>query len=143
VSDRYRAVHISEIPSPEEPGPNEPDWKPVRIFFGIQSFGTNAYVARKQGDVLVEEHSETDESGTQHEELFFVASGEARFTIGDDDVAAPAGTFVYIRDPDVMRGAVAEAGGTTVLVFGGTPGEAFEVSPWERKWVSKVAASGD
>jgi hypothetical protein len=140
VSDRYRAVHIADIPSAEEPGPSGPDWKPVRIYFDIRSFGTNAYVARKRGDVLVGEHTETD---TKHEELFFVARGEARFTIEGEEVAAPAGTFVYIRDPDVNRGAVAEADDTIMLAVGGTPGEAFDVSSWERKWVSRVGASGD
>jgi hypothetical protein len=136
----YHAAHISEIPSPEEqPGAQDPDWKPVRIFFGITSFGTNAYIGRGKGDLLVEEHTEVDDSGTQHEELFFVATGHARFTVDDEDVDAPAGTFVYIRDPSVRRSARAEAGDTTVLAFGGTPGEAFDVSPWERKWEPKVA----
>ena len=140
MSDRYRAVHISDIPSAEEPGTNDRDWKPVRIFFDIRSFGTNAYVARKKDDVLVGEHTETD---TKHEELFYVASGAARFTIDGDEVDAPVGTFVYVRDPGVDRGAVAEADGTTVVVVGGTPGEAFDVSQWELKWVSRVGASGD
>jgi hypothetical protein len=47
---------------------------------------------------------------------------------------APAGTFVYVRDPAVTRSAVARDRGTTVLAFGGTPGEAFSVSEWEREY---------
>jgi mannose-6-phosphate isomerase-like protein (cupin superfamily) len=136
----YHAVHLEEIPGPEkERNEGEPDWKPLRIFFGIRSFGTNAYVGRQAEDELVEEHTEIDDSQTKHEELYFVASGRARFTIDGEDVDAPAGTFVYIRDPSVKRSARAEEDETTLLAFGGTPGEAFDVSPWERKWEPKVA----
>lgn len=138
----YHAVHLSDIPSPAEPGEREPDWKPLRIFFGISSFGTNAYVARKKGDLLVEEHTEVEDSGTQHEELYFIAGGRARFTIAGDEFEAPAGTFVYVHDPAAKRAATAEEDGTMLLAFGGTPGEAFDVSPWERKWESKVARLG-
>lgn len=136
----YHAVHISDIPNGEsESKQGEPDWKPLRIFFGISSFGTNAYTARRKGDELVEEHTEIEDSGTKHEELYFIAGGRARFTVDGDEVDAPAGTFLYIRDPSVVRSARAEEDNTTLLAFGGTPGEAFDVSPWERKWEPKVA----
>ena len=85
---------------------------------------------------MIGEHTEVDESGTRHEELFFVASGEATFKVGDETFDAPAGTFVYVGDPEVLRGAVARTAGTTVLAVGGEPGAAYEVSPWERKYTS-------
>jgi tetratricopeptide (TPR) repeat protein len=66
----------------------------------------------------------------RHEELYVVASGRARFTVDGDELDAPRGTFVFV-EPESKRGAIAEEDGTTVLVFGGTPGEAFKVSPWE------------
>ena len=131
----WRSAHISDIPSlvyEEEPG--EADWKPVRIHFGIRAFGTNAYVVRRSGDEVIGEHTETDESGTRHEELYYVVAGHATFTVEGEEVDAPAGTFVYVRDPDANRGAVAREDETTILCFGGTPGEAFAVSPWERKY---------
>jgi quercetin dioxygenase-like cupin family protein len=130
----YEAIHIDEMPEPEyEKQAGDTDWRPIRIHFGITSFGVNAFTAKK-GDTVVIEHRETEESGTRHEELYFVASGEAIFTIEGDEVAAPAGTLVYISDPEALRSAVAVADGTTVLCLGGTPGEAFEVSEWERKY---------
>ena len=46
---------------------------------------------------------------------------------------APAGTFVYVRDPEVVRGATALAPDTILLAVGGEPGKAFEVSSWERQ----------
>jgi hypothetical protein len=138
----FEAIHIEDIPEPEgEKSPDEPAWRPVRIHFGITSFGTNAYTARKAGQLLVEEHRESEESGTQHEELYFVATGHAKFVVAGTEVDAPAGTFLYVPDPDAVRSAVAEADQTTVLCFGGTPGEAFGVSPWERKYDPAVAES--
>lgn len=132
---RYEVAKIEDIPELiYEQEPQEADWRPIRIHFGIRAFGTNAYVAREAGQQIVGEHSETDESGTRHEELYYVARGHATFTIEGQEIDAPEGTFVYVPDPDAVRSAVAHEPGTTVLCFGGTPGEAFEVSPWERKY---------
>jgi hypothetical protein len=125
-------AHFDEIPSQPQPDTNA-DWKPVRHFFDLGSFGASLYVGHADGEVLTSEHSETDEAGTSHEELFYVAQGRATFVVADEEVDAPAGTFVYVPDPDVRRGAVAREPGTVVLVVGGTPGVAFEVSPWERE----------
>jgi hypothetical protein len=135
MASSFEAIHIADIPEPEyEKRPDDPDWHPLRMHFGIRSFGANAYTAREAGGRLTEPHSETKDSGTRHEELFFVATGHATFTVDGDEVDAPAGTFVYVRDPGVVRSAVAREAGTTVVGLGGTPGEAFEISPWERKY---------
>jgi hypothetical protein len=131
---RYEAIHIDDIPEPEfDKDPEDPDWRPLRIHFGIKAFGANAYTTRRPGR-LVEEHTETKDSGSQHEEIYFVAKGHATFTVEGEDVDAPEGTFVYIRDPGLTRSAVAREADTTVLAFGGTPGEAFAVSAWESKY---------
>jgi tetratricopeptide (TPR) repeat protein len=75
---------------------------------------------------VVEEHSE--EGG--HEELYFVASGRARFVLGDDEIDAPAGTFVH-AEPGTRRGAVATVPNTTILAIGAKPGVPHEISKWE------------
>jgi quercetin dioxygenase-like cupin family protein len=138
----FEAIHIDDIPEPDdEKSADEPDWRPVRIHFGITSFGTNAYTARKAGQLLIEKHSESEDSDSRHEELYFVATGHAKFVVAGEEVDAPAGTFVYVPDPDAVRSAVAEADQTTVLCFGGTPGEAFSVSPWEKKHDPAAAES--
>jgi hypothetical protein len=127
----YQVTHIDRIHEPAgEKEPGERDWHAVRMHFGIQSFGVNAYRATKQGEI-VGEHDEVD---TQHEELFFVASGNATFTIDGMSVEAPADTFVYVPDPASMRSAVAHEAGTTVVCVGGAPGKAFSVSAWEQKY---------
>jgi tetratricopeptide (TPR) repeat protein len=104
--------------------------RPVRLHFGINSFGINAYSARA-GERVIEEHDELGHGAGRHEELYFVATGHATFELGGEEVDAPAGTAVFVRDPAVRRGAVAKEADTTVLVVGGVPGRVFEPSPWE------------
>jgi tetratricopeptide (TPR) repeat protein len=104
----------------------------VRTYFGIGAFGVNAYVADDAGERLIGEHDEMGKSAGQHEELYFVSSGHATFVVNGDEIDAPAGTFVFVRDPAAKRSAVAKESGTIVIVAGGKPGEAFTPSPWER-----------
>ena len=109
-----------------------PSWAMVRTHFDIRSFGVNAYIAEEPGITIIEEHDELGERAGGHEELYFVSDGRATFTVDGDEIDAPAGTFVFVRDPAVKRTAVAEEAGTTILIAGGKPGEAFSPSPWER-----------
>ena len=102
-------------------------WKPVRRPLGITAFGINAYTAANAGDEVVEEHTE-EQLG--HEEVYFVHTGHAVFTVDGEEVDAPAGTLVYLDDVRQRRHAVAKKAGTTVLAIGGVPGT-HEPSPWE------------
>lgn len=126
----YRAAHVSEVETPAPRQDGEAPWHAVRRQFGIASFGVSADVAERAGDVLTSFHDEIAGSGTRHEELFSVASGHAVFTVDDETVDAPAGTFVYVRDPALRLGATVRDLGKTVLAAGGDPGRPFEVSPW-------------
>ena len=123
-------AHLSELPS-VSPRAGVVR-KPLRQHFDVQAFGTNVYAAAEAGAHVISEHTETQGSGTRHEELYFVAEGHATFTVAGEEIDAPRGTFVFVRDPSVLRGAVAREAGTTVFVVGASPGEAFRVSPWER-----------
>ena len=128
----YVAVDVESLPT-EPSHLEEGVWRPVRHLLGIRAFGTNAYVARAPGAMVIEDHTERNESGTAHEELYVVLRGHAVFTIDGEEIDAPHGTLVFVRDPDLRRSAVAREAGTTVLAIGGTPGAAYEVSPWERR----------
>jgi hypothetical protein len=133
VSDApFRLAHVSEVVTPAKTDADDSHWHAVRIHFGIGSFGIGAYTAEAAGDEFTSEHDELD---TRHEELFYVASGSARFTVQGESVDAPAGTFLYVRDPALRRGATALEPGTTLLAIGGEPGKAFEVSSWEQEYV--------
>ncbi len=104
------------------------EWRPIRLRLGIRAFGVNAYTAEKVGDWIVEEHTE---GSLRQEELYVVVRGHATFTLGEDEIDAPAGTLVFIPDPDLKRKAVADEEGTAVLAVGARPGEAFTPSAWE------------
>ena len=121
----YKVLTIDELDRiPVEQGL---EWRPIRRRLGIRAFGMNAYTAEKVGDLVVEEHKE----GSGHEEVYVVVSGMARFTVGGEEFDAPAGTIVYLPDPQVLRAASSKEEGTTVLAVGGWPDKAFEPSGWE------------
>jgi tetratricopeptide (TPR) repeat protein len=107
------------------------DTIPIRIPLGIAAFGVNAYGAREVGGHVIEEHDELGAGAGRHEELYLVLAGHATFTVGGEELDAPAGTLVFVRDPATRRSATAVEADTTVLVVGGTVGKAFEPSPWE------------
>ncbi|MDQ3865464.1 MAG: hypothetical protein M3304_01360, partial [Actinomycetota bacterium] len=135
----YQTAHVDELDS--VPVTETLRWRPVRRRFGIRAFGVNAYTAADTGDEIVEDHTEAT---YRHEELYFVARGHATFTVAGDEIDAPAGTFVFIRDPEVRRHAVAREAGSTVLAVGGRPGEPFRESGWEYTLMARQhAAAGD
>lgn len=124
MSEGYEIAHVDDLE--ELPINNgEFNWRPIRSRFGISAFGTNAYTAQA-GQRVVEEHYEQD----GHEEMYVVLRGRATFTLGDDEVDAPAGTLVFAK-PGTKRGAIAAEDGTAILAVGAKPGIVFEPSPWE------------
>jgi quercetin dioxygenase-like cupin family protein len=128
-----KVVHLDDIE--RIPGPDTLTWLPVRARLGIGAFGCNAYVAGAEGEDVVEPHTE---AGTTHEELYFVARGRAEFTVDGERFDAPAGTYVFVPEPESHRHAVAAEAGTTVLSFGGPP--TFEPSEWEGRWLREHRA---
>ena len=127
MADAWGSLRLDEIdPIPVVNGTLL--WRPIRRTLDIGAFGINAYVAPEAGVDVVEEHTE---SALGHEEVYIVLSGRATFTLGDDELDAPTGTVVFIRDPAVKRHARAEEPGTQVLAVGGRRGEGFEPSTWE------------
>jgi mannose-6-phosphate isomerase-like protein (cupin superfamily) len=130
-----RAIHLDDLDRiPLAHG----FWRPVRRPFGITAFGVNAYSADGAGDDLIEPHDEASPGSGRHEELYLVAAGTATFTVGDEEIDAPAGTLVFVP-PGVHRQATAAAANTTVVVIGGRPGAGLPVSPFEY-WYAAVPA---
>ena len=123
----FETVHLDELPR----FGGDFDTIPIRIPLGISAFGVNAYGSREAGGHVIEEHDELGAGAGRHEELYVVLAGRATFTLGGDELDAPAGTLVFVRDPAVRRGAVAAEPDTTVLVVGATAGKPFAPSPWE------------
>lgn len=129
MSDRFSVMPIASIDGYADEG--RPLWHMVRSALGIEAFGINAWTATADGQEVISEHEEVGQGAGRHEELYVVVSGVARFTLDGEEVEAPAGTVVHVPSPHVRRRATGDSG-TMILVVGGRPGEAFEVSPWER-----------
>jgi tetratricopeptide (TPR) repeat protein len=123
---RYAVAHLDEI---DEISDGRCPSRPVRLHFGITSFGVNAWTGREAGDRIINEHDEAELEDGQ-EELYLVQRGRARFELDGEPVEAPADTFVFVR-PGVKRTAFAEEPGTTIIALGGTPGKAYEASGFE------------
>ena len=125
-----RVTRVDEIPVAPTPVEEGLEWHPVRNHLGITAFGTNAYVGRAAGDLVVEDHDEDE-----HEELYVVLAGTARFTVDGETFDAPQGTLVLVTPPSQRVATAAEAN-TTVLAVGG-PGDGFQVSEWETRWLEE------
>jgi len=117
----FKTAHIDELA-------REDGWSPIRQSLGVRAFGINAWTAREADSEVIENH---DETPSGHEELYIVTSGKATFTVQGEHIDAVPGTLVFVPDPAAIRGAVAEEPGTTVLVIGARPGEAFRPRSWE------------
>jgi tetratricopeptide (TPR) repeat protein len=120
----YAIAHLDEI---EELSDGRCPWRPVAFELGVTSFGANAWTAREAGDRIINEHDESEPDSD--EELYLVLRGRATFQLDDEQVDAPAGTFVFAR-PGVKRTAVAAEPETTLLALGGVPGKPYEPSAW-------------
>jgi tetratricopeptide (TPR) repeat protein len=125
----FRVTTLDETPRVE--GADGADWLRLRKELDVRAFGVNVYGA-SAGNRVIEEHDELGAAAGRHQELYVVLRGRATFELDGSVREAPAGTAVFVRDPAVRRGAHAEEDGTLVLVVGGTPGQAYEVSSWEQ-----------
>lgn len=103
--------------------PDAPLWATIRVSLGIQAFGINAWTSEHADQNIIGEHDEVGPRGGRHEELYYVAEGHAVFTVDGDEIDAPEGTFVFVRDPTVKRKAVAKDERTTILAAGARAGK--------------------
>jgi len=136
----YQTAHISQIEG-RRFDERARARRPVREYFDIGAFGVNAFTAAEAGEELVEAHDELSGGADGHEELYFVSAGHAVFTVGGEEIDAPAGTFVFVRDPGATRSAVTAAPDTTVLIVGAPRGRVYRVASWEYSSVG-LARSG-
>ena len=121
MNEKYEVARLEEL---DRSG----SWTRVRGHFGIEAFGVNGWTAGASGDEVISDHNE-ERSG--HEELYVVLDGRAIFTVDGRDVDAPAGTLMFVNEPQTQRKAIAAEAGTTVLAIGAKPGEAYQPLGWE------------
>jgi len=93
---------------------------------GLHAFGINVRASDEAGE-LVNEH---DETATGQEELYVVLDGSVTFEVDGEAVDAQPGTLLAVG-PGSRRKAT---GHGTVLIVGGTPGEAYQGVDWGAAW---------
>jgi hypothetical protein len=139
TSDGWSTLHLDDVPTLGFREPGLPNWKPLRHTLGVGAFGVNAWVA-DPGEQLIERHDELVDTPPGHEELYVLIAGAADFTVGDETFPVTAGSVVFIRDPALVREAIAREPGTTVLTVGAAPGVAFAPSEWETRFLGEATA---
>jgi tetratricopeptide (TPR) repeat protein len=145
VESRFVLTHIDQLePAPRiAPGGADDGRRryDVRRNLGITAFGVQAFGA--PGDVrVISEHDENLLGEGGQEELYVVLRGAAKFEIDGEVVDAPTGTLVQVQ-PAAKRTATATEDGTTILVVGGTPGEAYKPAPEEAAEAFAAYNAGD
>ena len=129
MSEKFKVATLREM---ETSTAQSLRWAPIRAHHGIDAFGVNAWTADEPGQEVIGEHDEVANNGNQHQELYIVLAGRATFTVDGEELDAPSGTSVFVRDPAAKRKAVAAEPETTVLAVGAKAGEVFKPSEWER-----------
>jgi hypothetical protein len=122
-----KRLHLDEVP--EGPSDSGARWLPLRAALGLEAFGHSAYRG-EAGDVVVPEHRELGEGAGNHQELYLVLSGAARFEVDAEEFDAPSGTLVVVERGERRRAEATEPG-TVVLAAGAPVGEPYRVAPWE------------
>ena len=134
----YGSVRLADVDilaqvAPGNPNINDCAFHLVRRHFDVQAFGVNVATGNA-GDEMIEPHHEADDEENEtngHQELFAVMTGRALFTVDGEEIDAPAGTIVFVRDPALLRAARATADDTTIFMVGGPTGVPYTVSRWE------------
>jgi quercetin dioxygenase-like cupin family protein len=123
----YKTLKLDSAPTQRDEDTGA-DWITLRHQLGVTAFGVNAWRAPEAGRQVIVDH---DESDSLHQEIYVVVNGHATFTVGGDEIDAPAGTVIFIEDPELQRVGIANEPGTTVLTVGAQPGRIFTPSTWE------------
>jgi hypothetical protein len=132
---RATVIRLDEVDSISVAGVN---WLPLRRALGATGVGIAAFTAAQAGEHLIEPHDETSGGAGGHDEVYAVIAGRARFTLGDEELDAPAGTLVRVP-VGLHRSALAEEPNTTVLAVGGPPGAALPPSVYEYWFAAEPA----
>jgi hypothetical protein len=132
TTPRYRVLRLDDVEA--VPGPASLAWRPLRAELGLRAFGISSFIAENAGDDVIEPHRESD--GREHQELYVVMRGAARFILDGATFDAPAGTLVSVPDAGVHRHGVAVEPGTEVLAIGGDP----VFRPAGQEWMWRVRA---
>ncbi len=122
-SQGWKMADVHDVPPMEDSFTK--GWHSIRWYFGIKGFGVNA-ITRQKGEWLTKDH---DEVSTDHQELFIILEGKAKFTLDGEKVMAPAGTIIF-AEPKVKRAADALQTPTTMLIIGAPTNKKYTPQSW-------------
>jgi hypothetical protein len=128
MSSGWTVVALDDVEAVPWQG-TELEWRPLRGALGTRIVGMAGFTAERVGQEVIEGHDESS-GGRGHEEVYFVLRGRATFTLDDETVDAPAGTFIAVTDTKVYRRAIAAEPDTAVCALGGPPTFAPSASEW-------------
>ena len=121
----YWVKRLDEVPLVPTDDPDDFDWYPLQHYFGLTSFGANAF----GGDAGIELIAEHDERKSGQEELYIVVRGAARFKLNGEEHDAPAVSVVAVPDTTVTRASVATVDSTLLLAIG-APADSGFATTW-------------
>ncbi|HEV2593453.1 MAG TPA: hypothetical protein VGU02_16340 [Gaiellaceae bacterium] len=93
----------------------------VRHELGIDAFGVNATYQATAGERVIGEHDEMNPGAGEHEELYVVVNGGAKFTVDGEEIDVPQGSAIAIA-PESVRSAIATEDETLVVIVGNKRG---------------------
>lgn len=100
-------------------------WRLARKSLSAEAFGMNVVDIEPGGELPAH-----DEAESGQEEVFAVLEGEGTIVAGDEEFAAPAGTFVRYS-PGVTRTVRNTSGAPVRVLLIGVPGDSgYEPLPW-------------
>jgi hypothetical protein len=123
------SFRVLSLPQEGRDGDGDRVFVNLRRTLDVGAFGAGAAFQRKAGETVIPEHHEAGPGGDRHEELYVVVQGGARFTVAGEEIDAPQGTAIFVRDPGAMRSAVATTDETIVLAVGGPRDHAYRTTP--------------
>lgn len=123
MPDGYSIKHVDDFEQME--GSGGATWRLARKTLDASAFGFNVVDVEPGGQLPAH-----DETASGQEEVFIVLEGEATLIAGDEELPAPAGTFIRYSPP-VHRSVKNASDAPVRLLLIGVPGDSgYEPMSW-------------
>lgn len=123
MPDGYEIKQRDEFETME--GSGDATWLLARKALKESAFGFNLVEIAPGGQI-----PEHDEAESNQHELYVVLEGEATLRVGDEEHAAPAGTFASIEPPLSRTILNRSEAPVTALLIGVDPGGGYQPPNW-------------